>query len=593
MSPYEALESIKAAQMRMRQRWQQYDTYMRWYTADKMRDRLTYSDEDPEVDDAPTLEVNFTYAWIDTMTSSVVPMNPQITLNVRNPDAKEMGQRREQLANDSLRVTKTGKRLKRASAHASMNGYGIVKTTWDLRRRRPRRQVVFPRQFVWDESVEDWDDIAWCAEALLLRKEDFEARSKEKRTPAGQMTPPRYNPRVAEKATYGSKNALVKGNSAYLDVGDWERSARGQKYVLVWEFYDFTTDTMYHLLHGCQEPLLETDLPYQYFRNPYDIIVFNDNLEDSTGLSDIRLIEEKQERLNELDTLELMHIQSQMPITFINDAAFDNPEEVHDSIRTASGPGAIAHGKLKNNARPSDAFFPLPTPGLQPVWPAVRQRVESGIEFELALPQFMRGGTGNVDIATEAMLADAGVRNRLGARELVIKDTIAELARKDVALWAEMGDPRMPIPVRVQGTKDTELLDYDDLGFDDPESFEQEWWFEYEAAPYSPTENSAAVQLQKLQQFMPILAQNPNVDNGKLIAKLLELLKMPDLYTDEPAAPMAMPGQPGAPGMSGMAGTDGPLPPEMMAQLQALQGEAPMNPNADVPPALPNFPTGG
>ena len=53
--------------------------------------------------------------------------------------------------------------------------------------------------------------------------------------------------------------------------------------------------------------------------------------------------------------------------------------------------------------------------------------------------------------------------------------------------------------------------------------------YDYEAVPYSPTENNRLVQLRNLQQFFPLLQENSQVDQNTLIRKLCELLQMQDV----------------------------------------------------------------
>jgi len=68
-------------------------------------------------------------------------------------------------------------------------------------------------------------------------------------------------------------------------------------------------------------------------------------------------------------------------------------------------------------------------------------------------------------------------------------------------------DPRVAEDAKRQGQPVEEPLEID-----------------YEIVPYSPTENSKAAQVKKLTQFLPSLIQNPNIDQRKLMAHLLEVL---------------------------------------------------------------------
>jgi hypothetical protein len=90
------------------------------------------------------------------------------------------------------------------------------------------------------------------------------------------------------------------------------------------------------------------------------------------------------------------------------------------------------------------------------------------------------------------------------------------------------------------GDGEVVALDIEDLGVvqdsgDDP--------YEYTVVAYSPTENHRMVQAQKLQQYMPVLLNNPIIDQKKLFEKVFEVMGMESLVTQEEQAP-AMPGGP-------------------------------------------------
>ena len=104
-------------------------------------------------------------------------------------------------------------------------------------------------------------------------------------------------------------------NNASRDVYNW---------ATVYEFYDFEHKKYYHILEGVDKPIFEGDLPYTYVDNPFVMLQFNENMKDLGGLSDIALISSLQQRLNELDTLELWHAQSSIPVTLIRSETLPN-----------------------------------------------------------------------------------------------------------------------------------------------------------------------------------------------------------------------------------------------------------------------------
>lgn len=574
MKPKQALAVIRAHQAAMRTERDKLDRFHDWYLADTDRVRADWDDYTPGgVEDNLSLETNFPYAFVDTMVAGVCPTNPQITISSLYDDKGGVGRAREMLANDTMRINKLYKKGWRAAGHAAIAGYGITKTVWDMRKRRPYTRNINPRRFFWDRSADEWEDVTYCIEATVLRREQFMARAKRRRMPGGLSKPAQYKASVAENATYGDwPEWLKKPNADSRSMG--RDGARGVfEHVVVYEVYDFMGGNYYHMLDNVEEPLFESELPYKWVRNPFDLIAFNDNLNDTTGISDIHLIANLQERLNELDTLELWFILQSMPIALVDEKSLENPEAFFDALQNASGPGAHVRANVKNGRSIGDIIAQTPTPNLPPNWQAARARIERMIEFVLAMPKFLRGETGNADLATEAALADAGIRTRNGRRVRIMEEWQSSVAMKYIALWGEMHTAGRPIPVKEPTKKEAVLLEPEDLGFEDPASFEENYYFRYDAAPYSPTENHALVQLQKIQQYAPILAENEWVDKEKFITKLLELLKLSEIKGDGPTQePMAMPGTPGMPGSAGVPGTDG-LPPEL-AQAQAFIANA-------------------
>ena len=591
MLPRHAHAVIRAHKNAGKAERNQWEKYHDWYLAEIDHSQRWVDEYNlPAGNDELTLETNYPYAYIDTMIASICPTNPMITISARNPEVEEQAKMREMLANDTMRRNELHEKGWRLAGHTALTGYGVSKTVWNFRKKRPITYVVDPRKIIWDRGVADWDDVTYVAEATVLRREEFLARSRRRRNRGGGSTPPRYRPSVSKQAKFGGYPAWLKkaGDEDRTSLRDVARDVF--EYVTVWEFWDFVSGNYWHFLEDVEEPLLESPLPNRWVRNPYDLVTFNDNLMDTSGISDVKLISNLQERLNEIDTLELWFAQTTMPINVLNEAGLENPEAAKDAIQNATGPGATASIGLAQNYRNiKEVFTTTPVPSLSPSWDKMRARTERIIEFTLGLPQFMRGGLGQAEIATEAALADAGIRTRNGRRVRVMEKWQTSVAKKYIALFGERMDPTKPISIREPGKRKFQQAEFEDFGFEDVTSFDDDWFYEYEAAPYSPTENHALVQLQKLQQFAPILKESPFVDQEKLDSRLLELLRMSDLKADQPQQPMPVAGQPGVPGSPGMQANDvggGQIPPELAAQMQALMQTArPYTPGVSEPPA--------
>ena len=163
------------------------------------------------------------------------------------------------------------------------------------------------------------------------------------------------------------------------------------------------------MLDGVETPLFEGDLPYRYTKNPFIQLVFNDNMVDLGGVSDVRLIASSQERLNEIDTLELWHAAASNPVLLVQTGLVDAPEQIMTALRDANQPGSMVGIPGKANAPLHDLIGHTPTPQFQPSFDKMRDRATHTIEFILGIPQYSRGVVGVADVATEVALADTSL----------------------------------------------------------------------------------------------------------------------------------------------------------------------------------------
>lgn len=556
MNPRTRQALIRAHSSHGKEERRRWDRFTEWYLGDywgTVVGAAALHGEEVETEGSEeevALETNFAYAFIDTMIANVAPSNPSITVTARREGQDETAKHWEALANGALKADRTHELAWRLSTTAAICGRGITKTVWSAKERRPKTYLVNPRNFAWDRSV-PFDETSWVMEVIPVRESVFKARAK----PGKRGKRPMYDPEVAEKAQPGGYPAWLMGEEKDTTREELEM-LNVFRWILVYEIYDFETGKFYHVLEDVDEPLLEDDLPYDYFRNPYDLVAFNWNTRDEGGLSDIQLIKNAQERLNEVESLELKHVVRGIPQMLMNPTLFDDASDVKDAIVHGTEPGSVIDAPMTNNTIPiTHAIAFTQTPALMPNFGDIRERILQIIQFVLGIPEYTRGGVGASDVATELALADTATRTRNGRRIKVLSDWVASVAFKIVALWGQFMAPDETIPVLVGGSQYARELDVTELGFDgEGRNFQKKWWFEFEAVPYSPTENHKLVVLQKLAQYMDWLAQNPHVDQAALIRKLLEHLGMQELFQEAQAQG---PGGPGAPAGPGQVAPDG------------------------------------
>ena len=507
-----------------------WDRWRAWYRSEFWADQA-------EGSDALLVENNYLYAFSDTMVASVTPPTPRVTANARasSPEAKLAAKYREALINDILDRSNGHELLWKLATMTSVYGRSIVKGVWNFSLDRPDFVVIDPRYFFFDMSASRWEDVRYAIEVTTLTKAEFFARTQTRKQ--RQARSMQYDPAIARKAQMGSfpqwlqdKEDTSAGlNKEVQNVFEW---------VIVYEVYDFTNDRYYHMLEDEGEPLFEGELPYAFVRNPFKPLVFTDNLSDIGGLPDSQLVERQQRRLNELDTLELRHAQSSIPVTVINEALCDNPEDFVDQVSNATSPGDVVRLQGRNAAPLQDILSTTPTSALSPDFAVIRERIENTIQFVLGIPEYARGVAGTSDVATELALVDSAMRTRLGRRTKMINGIIKHMAKCVIGLYEEFLEPESEIPVRLTGNKDTFNVSRAHLMARSPEiaeeirrtggTVEEPLAVDYEIVPFSPTENSKAAQIKKIIQFMEFLAMSPHIDQRKLHAHILDVLDIGD-----------------------------------------------------------------
>tara|TARA_R110002020_G_scaffold3690_2_gene16355 strand:+ start:5423 stop:7237 length:1815 start_codon:yes stop_codon:yes gene_type:complete len=516
------IESHRTKTKKERKQW---DKYRSWYLSEywgSQPDQPTGSGDDESSID---LETNFPYAWIDTMVANVCPTNPQVTVNARRKKLAPAARFREALVNDTLRKNKTHSVLWKMATQTAVCGRSFAKGVWNFKRNAVEFIPVDPRFIFFDMGGTRWDDIRYICEVTVLTKAEFNKRVKGKKNKSGT-----YDPEAAKKAHFGGYPQWLKDNWRNKAMIN-EASREVFEWTTVYEFYDFESEKYYHFGAEGEEPLFEGELPYRYMKNPFTILSFNDNMTDMGGLSDVKLIASAQERLNELDTLELVFAQSTIPVMLVQAGLVDNPEQLISALRDADGPGAMINIQGKQNAPLRDIIGQTPTAALSPSFDKMRDRAMRIVEFVLGIPQYSRGVVGVSDVATEVALADTATRTRNGRRIKAVEDVVNWMAQCTVGLYEEFFSDDLMLPVRLTGSRDVLEVTRETLMARQmrDENEEQPLDYDYEAIPYSPTENNRLVQLKNVSQFMEFLMQAPQVDKDRLAQKMLELLQLGDI----------------------------------------------------------------
>lgn len=538
---------IKQHKSQMDRDRKQWAKWARWYRSE-FYDRPDEDFDGPSYNsDEITMEQNFVYSYCDTMVANIVPPNPQVTVQPRKDNLREASKLREMLINDCLRRNRVHEKLWKLTTRSSVWPRAFMKTVWNPRRRTPVFRVIDPKNIFFDNTVEEYEDIRYIIEVTVLTRGEFEKRAKGTGRTKGI-----YEEDVAKKANFGAFPQWLQ-DPDQVTKASRKASQDAYQWITIYEVYDFVADRFFHFMDEASEPLLDDGLPYRNLRNPYRILTFNDNLRDLGGMSDVQLIQTAQERLNEIDTLEMWHSKTSIPVMLINGGLVDDPAVLLDLLEDIGGPGEIGVIDTKARVGISDVIGSTPIPQFSPNFSQMRARCIETIEFVLGIPAYSRGMVGQSDVATELALADTATRTRNARRQKAVYDVIAWMGEAIIALYKEFMSPDDVIPARLMDSPNIEQLTRDLLVMNEDEGPLD---YDYEAVPFSAPEANRVVLLKQLEKFAPVLLNNPLVDQNKLIQQMLDLLLMPNIKAEVPPAPPAAPPEGGLPG-AGQPGVNG------------------------------------
>lgn len=518
-----------------------------------------------------TVEHNYLFAFVDSMISNICPPNPEVDVVAMRQSLRKAAKLRTRLVNDFLMRDGVAEKLWKLSARAAIYPRSFLKTVWNDRKGRPTCRVLGPQWVFFDQTAETWEDIRYVVEVTVLTRGEVEARLRK------QGKKGHYRASAIEDIQYNSYPGWLKSDrSDGAGTSDEEDVAReAYEWAVVYEVYDFVGNKFYHFAEGTEHALYEGPLPYQHLRNPFQILAFNDNLEDLGGLSDAHLVYPTIERLNQLESLRMWHIKTSIPVPVVHEGLVDDPDEFMDAYEDIDGPGQAILMNARPNVGIHDVLGHTPIATLPVEWESANNKLERFVEFVLGIPAYERGAVGQSDIATELALVDTAQRTRNLRRQKALYLVVAWLAEAVISLYAQFLPPDSEIPLRLmedekQAAAGRDTLALPSLDADgnlpDPDPF----GFDYQARPFNADEMNSVVALKKLETFLPAFQGNPSVDQHKLTKKLAELLKMPEIVTDQPpqAAPPGMaPGAPLPPEMEGTIPPEaaGAMPPEVAA----------------------------
>lgn len=495
---------------------------------------------------------NLIYAIADTAVSALLGPNPKVAANPRNRQSQEA----IPLVNGLMEYVFDANNMRRRAATALIDAVlckrGVFKTGWDMAGDKPVVRVIEPGAIFFDQTVRDVDDIRYWLEAAVIPWTEFQRRVRDgfyKSPKIADVTPDRYPKWITDSY----KNSDV---SQLRDAFEW---------VTVWEYYDRETNKVVHYVRQADAVVFEQELDYI----PYSMFTLNQSAVDCLGLSEVQLVLNQQETINDLLTHMKQIVYLMIPRILFNSELITE-EDLNKAVEAATGSFVpISPTNAEGLRTLSTLFYEMPMPQVPAGVENFIARQEGDAAFISALAEAARGQVAGARTATEMAIIDAQMRTRLATREGHINTALQDVAEKCFFLSKRyMKDPKLVAVSGHEGWSEVSLADIHEVDVN------------FSMVSYNPIRQNPSVMAETLLKMFPILARDPNINKRALLEELVTgvglstklLIPKEELEEQEAMAQQMM----------------------MMAQMMAAQGggAGPAGPGA-APPGMPMLPPGG
>tara|TARA_R110000824_G_scaffold4199_2_gene19917 strand:- start:1679 stop:3391 length:1713 start_codon:yes stop_codon:yes gene_type:complete len=491
---------------------------------------------------------NLIYAIADTAVSALLGPNPQVAAMPRNERSSKATPAVTGLLEYMFRENRMRRRAATALIDAVLCKRGIFKTSWDSNKDCPTIKVCDPSTVFFDLTVRDVNDIKYWLEATVLPYAEFKARVESGRYKASlaDVEPDRYPTWMLGDDQKGMTDSL-------RDAFEW---------VTVWEYYDRETNKVMHYVQQIDQVVFEDTIEYI----PYSMFSLNQSGIDCLGLSEVQLVLNQQETVNDLLTHMKRITYLQIP-RILYDAGRISEEDLNKAVEATAGSFVGMAPQNSEALRSLSAlFYEMPMPQTPQGVVAFIDRQENDAAFISALAEAARGQVVGARTATEMAIIDAQMKNRLATREGHLNDAMEDLAGKAYFLCRKyMRGEKM---IKIAGSRKWSSVTLDTIT--DVE-------MAFEMVSYNPIKTNPSVMIETLLQLIPLLQQDPNINTRQLTEEIVKgiglptKLLMPEEEVAEAAQMQMEQQQQMALGGAAAPGGGGPAPsPEEMAMLEMM-----------------------
>lgn len=506
------------------------------------------------------LAKNIIFPVAESAVSALLGPNPQVDAIGLNEVSETRSPEISSLNAYILRENKFRSTANLAMVDDILCGRHVFKTGWNSALDCPIITARDPVTVFYDMAARTLDASRYFIEANLLSWSTFVDRIKSGQyvVPADKMDGirPCGMPEWIYKAGRDSRAAPM------FKAADW---------IVVWEYYDLERGFVVHYLHEQDVTLMARALPY----NPYSIGTLNINGVDNSGLSEVMLILEQQDAINDgLSMLKTVAAKSVPRILYDKDALGE--ADISAIVGTEVGDYVgvpYPNRNSDNGAMPvpfSSLFAPSPMPAQPTAVIDLINRCEADAQYISALSDASRGQIANARTATEMAVIDAQLRSRTSTRASNFGDSVEDMMGK--AYWLASRYMTTAKKVKVVGTSRFVDLKFSDL---------RELKYTFQLVPNNPIRMTPSVQVESIMQLMPLIQGNPAINQSLLVTLILRSLSLESaiLPAKDQAAAATAAAQANGLGAAEAAGaevdpnaameaaTNASMPPELAAQM--------------------------
>ena len=362
------------------------------------------------------------------------------------------------------------------------------------------------RNVIIDPKATSWSDLSsadWICEIHLMTKDEIGENFPDFDLDNLDRSPSGGNTKVQPIDNDSGENT---GSSRGMSEEDFSR---------VYEYYDKKAGLVYWFIDGYEEYLIEPGAPNVEVEGfyPYENLIFNgnENIDDTTPMSDVDKMRDPQEALNQKRQWSLDHVRHALPKYLSLGQNID--DALRDTLANSDEVGLVIPLKsVTEGQKLSDVFQKMETTGLDPNLYATHEQTQD-ITTSTNASQAQLGASAS-GTATAASIAQASFSNVIDVKKTAVDTVLSRVAKKASQI----------LQIEMSADMVKELVGRGAIWEESTRAdIYKEVMLDIEAG--SSGLPNQAEQLLKAEKILPLLVQNENVDQlwtAQIMVKLLD-----------------------------------------------------------------------